>query len=98
MKLSAFHREETVIRVNGCSFLDEVITDSGMNIPDPRETLRKWFGYSSFRPGQEEIIRAVLNGNDVLAVIATGGGKSLCYQIPALMREGICVVVSPLSH
>ena len=96
MKLSAFHLEETVIGVNGCSFLDEVITDSGMNIPDPCETLRKWFGYSSFRPGQEEIIRAVLNGDDVLAVIATGGGKSLCYQIPALMRDGICVVVSPL--
>lgn len=58
--------------------------------------LKRWFGYPSFRPQQGEIIREVINGRDVLAVIATGGGKSVCYQIPALIREGLCVVVSPL--
>jgi len=67
-----------------------------MTDPDPAKILRKWFGYPSFRPGQEGIIRAVLNGRDVLAVIATGGGKSLCYQVPALVLEGTCIVVSPL--
>lgn len=58
--------------------------------------LKRWFGYPSFRPQQGEIIREVIKGHDVLAVIATGGGKSVCYQIPALIREGLCVVVSPL--
>lgn len=67
-----------------------------MHPPLPEEILQKWFGYPSFRPGQKEIITEVLNGKDVLAVIATGGGKSLCYQIPALMREGTGIVISPL--
>jgi ATP-dependent DNA helicase RecQ len=58
--------------------------------------LQKTFGFSSFRPGQDEIIGAVLSGRDVLAVMPTGGGKSLCYQLPALLREGVTVVVSPL--
>jgi len=58
--------------------------------------LKRWFGYPTFRPQQGDIIREVIKGRDVLAVIATGGGKSVCYQIPALIREGLCVVVSPL--
>jgi ATP-dependent DNA helicase RecQ len=58
--------------------------------------LKRWFGYPAFRPQQGEIIREVISGRDVLAVIATGGGKSVCYQIPAMIREGLCVVVSPL--
>ena len=62
----------------------------------PEEVLKKWFGYPTFRPGQREIIGDIIDGKDVLAVIATGGGKSVCYQIPALIREGLCIVVSPL--
>ncbi|WP_292364174.1 MULTISPECIES: DNA helicase RecQ [unclassified Methanoculleus] len=58
--------------------------------------LEKYFGYTSFLPHQEEIIDAVLAGTDVLAVMATGGGKSLCYQLPALVFGGLTVVVSPL--
>lgn len=67
-----------------------------MKGPLPEDVLHRWFGYRTFRPGQKEIITQVLNGRDVLAVIATGGGKSLCYQIPALIREGTGIVLSPL--
>ena len=62
----------------------------------PSKVLREIFGFDSFRPGQEEAIRAVLEGRDTLAVMPTGGGKSLCYQIPALMQESLTVIVSPL--
>lgn len=58
--------------------------------------LRRAFGFDSFRPNQEEIVRAVLNHQDVLAIMPTGGGKSLCFQLPALILQGTCVVVSPL--
>ena len=58
--------------------------------------LRDIFGYDAFRPGQEEIVDAVTAGENVLAIMPTGGGKSLCFQLPALMREGITVVISPL--
>jgi ATP-dependent DNA helicase RecQ len=58
--------------------------------------LKKHFGYSSFRPLQEDIIRATLNNEDVVALLPTGGGKSLCFQLPALIRKGLTVVVSPL--
>lgn len=61
-----------------------------------QEVLRDTFGYQQFRSGQQEIIDAVMAGRDVLTIMPTGGGKSLCYQIPALMREGISLVVSPL--
>ena len=62
----------------------------------PLEALKNFFGYENFRPGQEEIIEAILGGHDVLAVLPTGAGKSVCYQIPAIVSEGLSVVVSPL--
>ncbi len=61
-----------------------------------RETLAHVFGFADFRPGQDSIIEAVLAGEDVLAVMPTGAGKSLCYQLPAILHDGLTVVVSPL--
>lgn len=63
---------------------------------DKYEVLKEYFGYSTFRKGQEEIIDNILSGRDVLAVMPTGAGKSICYQVPALMLNGITIVVSPL--
>ncbi len=62
----------------------------------PLEILQKYWGYQSFRPLQEDIVRSALDGRDTLALLPTGGGKSICFQVPALCREGICLVVSPL--
>ncbi|NVK61396.1 MAG: DEAD/DEAH box helicase, partial [Rhodobacteraceae bacterium] len=58
--------------------------------------LKEVFGFDAFRPGQGEIVDAVARGENVLAIMPTGGGKSLCYQLPALMRGGVTVVISPL--
>src|SRR5580698_1520770 len=60
------------------------------------ELLKRYFGFTSFRPLQREIIGDTLAGKDVFALLPTGGGKSLCFQLPALMRPGLTVVVSPL--
>ena len=62
----------------------------------PQEVLHTYWGYSSFRPMQEEIIRHALDGEDVLAILPTGGGKSVCFQVPALMKDGLALVVTPL--
>ncbi|HMM07762.1 MAG TPA: DNA helicase RecQ [Paracoccus solventivorans] len=62
----------------------------------PADLLRQVWGFDGFRPGQQEIVESVAAGRDVLAIMPTGGGKSLCYQLPALMREGVTVVISPL--
>src|SRR5689334_10070643 len=60
------------------------------------EALSHTFGYSSFRPHQREIVEALIQGGDVFAVMPTGGGKSLCYQLPATLMHGTAVVISPL--
>jgi len=62
----------------------------------PREILKQYWGYDAFRPLQEDIIAAVLEGKDTLALLPTGGGKSICFQVPAMAKEGVCLVVSPL--
>ena len=63
---------------------------------NPEQILKQTFGYSSFRPGQKKVIDLILNRKNVLAVMPTGAGKSLCYQVPALMNPGITLVISPL--
>ena len=60
------------------------------------EILTSRFGYTDFRPGQQHVVESLLAGRSALAVFPTGGGKSLCYQLPALMLDGLTVVVSPL--
>ena len=61
-----------------------------------QETLKEYWGYDSFRPKQEEIVEAALDGRDVLAILPTGGGKSVCFQVPGMMKDGIAIVVTPL--
>ncbi len=63
---------------------------------DIRQVLKEYWGYDAFRPMQEDIINAVLAGKDALALLPTGGGKSICFQVPAMAKDGICLVISPL--
>ena len=72
-----------------------------MNTPDDplaaaREVLQSTFGYSAFHPTQARVIEALLQGRDVMTLMPTGGGKSLCYQVPSLLRRGTGIVISPL--
>src|SRR5882724_6573134 len=66
------------------------------SVPELMPLLKQYFGFTSFRPLQEQIIRDALAGKDVFALLPTGGGKSLCFQLPAMARPGLTVVVSPL--
>jgi ATP-dependent DNA helicase RecQ len=63
---------------------------------EAREALARVFGFADFRPGQQEILEAVFAGENTLVVMPTGSGKSLCYQLPAIVRKGLTIVVSPL--
>ena len=63
---------------------------------NPIQLLKKIWNHDSFRPLQEDIINAVIEDNDTFALLPTGGGKSICFQIPALVKPGICIVISPL--
>lgn len=65
-------------------------------IPDTQQALKAFFGFEELRPGQAEVVQAIMAGQDAMGIMPTGGGKSLCYQLPALCREGLTVVVSPL--
>lgn len=67
-----------------------------MSTLQPLEILKRYWGHSAFRPKQEDIVLSVINGNDTLALLPTGGGKSVCFQVPALALPGMCLVVSPL--
>src|ERR1700733_8927145 len=71
-------------------------TDSHPSLQDARAVLARVYGYDAFRGLQEQVIAEILAGRDVVAVLPTGGGKSLCYQIPAILRPGVGIVVSPL--
>ena len=70
--------------------------DNHHTLEDARETLQRIYGYEQFRGLQADVIGDVLSGRDGLAVLPTGGGKSLCYQIPSILRDGVGLIVSPL--
>ena len=69
---------------------------SPLNMTDLHTSLKKYFGFSEFKGLQEHVISSIIQGHDTFAIMPTGGGKSLCYQLPALIQEGTAIVVSPL--
>ena len=76
--------------------MTEQLVQQSESLPNSQSILESVFGYQEFRPGQQEVIDSAIAGNDGLVIMPTGGGKSLCYQIPALVRTGVTVVISPL--
>ena len=82
------------------SFADGYVDEPVPGLPDsglaPEEVLRRHWGYPSFRPMQGEIVRSVLAGHDTVGLLPTGGGKSITFQVPALMLPGLTIVVTPL--
>ena len=90
--------EAAVDRLYACAAVREDDAPSARNVAfeDKRALLKRIFGYDSFREGQEEVIDAILSGRDTLSILPTGAGKSICYQLPAMMLGGVALVISPL--
>ena len=91
--MASKREEQTALRFFAFSAIESEYMSPA---PDPAQILRSVFGYPEFRGQQEEVIRHLVDGGDALVLMPTGGGKSLCYQIPALVRPGLGVVVSPM--
>ena len=84
------------LHFNNLNFILKFAENTANLIATPQHILKKYWGYDVFRPLQLDIIQSALDGKDTLALLPTGGGKSICFQVPALCREGICIVISPL--